>query len=58
MTKYIKGMFIWSIAMVVFSIAQHFAKGHSHIWGALEVALIVSFILSSYCVVQHIWRNK
>lgn len=58
MTKYIKGMFIWSIATVVFSIAQHFAKGHTHIGCALAVAWFVSAVLWAYCAVQDIWRNK
>ena len=58
MSKYLKGMFIWSIAMVVSSIAQLFAKGHLHIWGALEVVWFVSVILWVYCAVQDIWRNK
>ena len=58
MTKYIKGMFIWSIAMVVFSIAQHFAKGHLYLWATMEFAWIASFVLSLYCIVQHIRREK
>ena len=58
MTKYLKGMIIGSIAMVVFSIAQHFAKGHLYLWAAMELAWIASFVLYLYCIVQHIRRDK
>ena len=58
MPKYLKGMVIWSIAMVVFSLAARFANGHLYLWARMELALIVSFVLYSYCLVQYIRRNK
>ena len=58
MSKYIKGMFIWSIAMVVFSIAARFAKGHLYLWAGIELAWVASFFLYLYCIVQHIRREK
>ena len=58
MSKYINGMFIGSIAMVVFNIAQHFTTGHLYLWAGMEFAWIASFVLFLYCMVQHIRRDK
>lgn len=58
MSKYLKGLFIWSIAMVVFNIAQLFAKGHLYLWAGMEFAWFASFVLWLYCIVQHIRSDK
>lgn len=54
MTKYNKGMFIWSGFMVVFNLGQWMANGCLPVWYGLGVAWLVSFGMFIYNLVMHI----
>lgn len=60
MPKYIKGMFIWSIMMVVSSIGQFFTKGGvcPLAWTVLQVVWFVSFCAFAYSMVKHIKSTR
>lgn len=54
MTKYNKGMFIWSGLMVAFNLGQWMVIGFTPAWYGLGVAWIVSFCMFIYNLIKHI----
>lgn len=65
MPKYLKGMFIFSITMVVTSIARSlihlcFPKGEVHLWseGGLLIVWCLAFFAFVYDTIKHIKSTR
>lgn len=58
MTKYNKGMFIWSGFMVAFNIGQWMANGCLPVWTVLGVAWWFAFGMFIYNLTMHIKITK